>query len=667
MTLRRRSPAAGPLPRALAAGLALSWVSPMTFGTESVPGAGWSSHAGDGGSTRYSALDQITPENVRELQVAWRYSTGELTRRGPELIQNSSTQVTPILAGDKLVFCTPFNRIIALDPATGTELWVHDPDIDLSHRLPFQYNCRGVALWEAPDIAPGQPCRHRVLSGTNDMRIIAVDLEDGRRCQDFGDNGEIAVPHGPTAFAGEIKITSPPAVVNGVVVVGTFIMDNLRRQAPDGTVHAFDARTGAPRWQFDPIPRDPADPAWETWHDDSAPHSGAGNVWAPMSVDAERDLIFLPVSSAAPDFWGGDRPGDNLYTGSVVALRAGSGEYVWHFQHVRHDIWDYDTPAAPLLFDLPSAEGITPALALMTKQGFVFVLDRETGKPLFETEDRPVPQSAMPGEWLSPTQPFPVRPAPLLPERVRPEDAWGFTFWDRRACRRLIASLHHEGMFTPPTTAPGTLLNPGTAGGMNWGGAAWSLDQDLLIVNLTNVPQVVELIPRQKIPGVEGISLVDGKDVAAMQGSPYGISRRWLLSPLGAPCVAPPWGELVAIDTRDGEIRWRSPLGSIRDHLPVPLNIRLGTPNLGGPLVTAGGLVFIGATMDRMLRAFDLLTGSELWSMRMPAGTQTSPMTYEADGRQYVVLATGHHLWFGSKAGDELIALALPEDRRSSR
>ena len=667
MELRGRTSAARSVKLALAAGLALSWIIPGVLATEAGYGQGWNTHAGDDGSARYSALDQLTPDNVSELRVAWSYSTGEMARRGPELIQNSSTQVTPILADGKLVFCTPFNRLIALDPATGAELWVHDPEIDLSHTLPFQYNCRGVAVWEAPDIPPDQPCHRRVLSGTNDMRVIAVDLRDGRRCQDFGENGEIPVPHGPTIFDGEIKITSPPAVVNGVLVVGSFIMDNLRRQAPDGTVYAFDAVTGAARWQFDPIPRDPADPAWQSWHDDSAPNSGAGNVWAPMSVDADRDLIFLPVSSAAPDFWGGDRPGDNLYTGSVVALRATTGEYVWHFQHVRHDIWDYDTPAAPLLFDLSTTEGLIAAVAVTTKQGFVFVLDRETGEPLFEIEDRPVPQSAMPGEWLSPTQPFPVRPAPLLPERVRPGDAWGFTFWDRRACRRLIANLHHDGMFTPPTTAPGTLLNPGTAGGMNWGGAAWAADRDLLVVNLTNVPQIVELIPREAIPGVDGITLVDGKDVAAMRGSPYGISRRWLLSPLGAPCVPPPWGELVAIDLRDGEIRWRSPLGSIRDHLPIPLNIRLGTPNLGGPLVTAGGLVFIGATMDRMLRAFDIRTGDELWSMRMPAGTQTSPMTYEAEGRQFVVLATGHHLWFGSKPGDELIALALPDESASSR
>ena len=625
-------------------------------------GDGWSHPGGDAGASRHSALAQITPGNVRRLEVAWTYSTGEIERRGPELIRNSSTQVTPILVDGRLVFCTPFNRLIALDPANGRELWVFDPQIDESHALPFQYNCRGVTVWEDPDASTGEHCRRRVLMGTNDMRLLAVDLGDGRPCAGFGQDGEVRVPHGPLQFPGEIKIASPPAVVNGVVVVGSFVMDNLRSDAPDGTVFAFDARSGEPRWRFEPIPRDPSDPAWRTWENDSAPNSGAGNVWAPMTVDEARDLVFLPVSSAAPDFWGGHRPGDNLYTGSVVALRGATGEVVWHFQHVRHDVWDYDTPAAPMLVDLPRGGELLPAVVVTTKQGFVFVLDRDTGEPLFDVEERPVPQSALPGEVLSPTQLFPVTPPPLLPERVTPDDAWGFTFWDRRACRRLIAGLHHEGMFTPPTTAPGTLLNPGTAGGMNWGGAGWSREHGAIVVNLTNVPQVVELVPRDQVGDAEGITLVEGRDVAAMQGVPYAVNRRWLLSPLGAPCVAPPWGELVAIDLASGEVSWRSPLGSLRDHLPVPIHWRLGTPNLGGPLVTAGGLVFIGATMDRMLRAFDLATGKELWRHRMPAGTQTSPMSYEAGGRQFVVMALGHHLWFGSPAGDQIVAFALPED-----
>lgn len=629
--------------------------------------ADWSHTGASSGGDRYSPHAQIDRNNVARLEVAWRYSTGELERRGDAPITNSSTQVTPVLFEDSLLFCTPFDRIIALDAATGEERWVHDPEVDGSHTLPFQYNCRGVAVWTDPELSGDAPCRDRVLTGTSDMRLVAVDARSGERCEEFGEGGEVAIPHGELAFPGEVKTPSAPVVLNGVVVVGTSIMDNLHTQAPDGTVHGFDARTGELRWHFEPIPRDPSDPAWETWHDDSAPDSGAGNVWAPMVVDETRDLVFLPVSSAAPDFWGGARPGRNLYTGSLVALDGSSGEVRWYFQHVHHDLWDYDTPSPPMLVELGRDGATVPAVVQTTKQGFVFVLHRETGEPLFPVEHRPVPQSAEPGEWVSPTQPFPVLPEPLLPLEVTPDDAWGFTFFDRRACRQRIEGLHHEGIFTPPRTEPGTLMNPGTAGGMNWGGPAWDPARRLAIVNFTNVPQVVTLLPREEVGDVEGITLVEGRDVAAMVGAPYAVSRDWLLSPLGAPCVAPPWGELAAIDLDTGEIAWRRPLGSIREQVPALLrwtrrDWELGTPNLGGPVVTAGGLVFIAATMDRKLRAFDIDSGETLWQHTLDAGTQTTPMTYMAGGRQFVAIATGHHLWFGTPKGDEIIVFALPED-----
>jgi len=293
----------------------------------------------------------------------------------------------------------------------------------------------------------------------------------------------------------------------------------------------------------------------------------------------------------------------------------------------------------------------------------VFVFDRTNGTPLFPIEERPVPQGALPGEWLSATQPFPVKPEPLVPTELRPEDAWGFTFWDRRACRRRIESLRSEGIFTPPSTAPGTILMPGTAGGANWGGAAFDARRELMIVNVNRVPQVVTLIPRREIPEVRGIDLTGGRDTAEAAGTPYGVRREWLLSPWGAPCSAPPWGELIAVSLKDGSVRWRVPLGSIEKFLPIPIEWNLGTPNLGGPIVTAGGLVFIAATMDGFLRAFDVDSGEMLWRHELPAGSQTTPMTYEAGGRQFVVIATGHHLWFGSPAGDEVVAFALPVAR----
>ncbi|MCE3284466.1 MAG: enzyme repeat family protein [Steroidobacteraceae bacterium] len=623
--------------------------------------AGWGYFGGTSGGTRYSTAKQVDRENVGDLAVAWRYSTGELRRRGPELIANSSTQTTPIVVDGSLVFCTPFNRMVALDPATGRERWVYDSEVSLDHALPYHYNCRGVSAWRDPQAAPGSACATRVFMGTNDSRLVAVDSRTGRACSDFGQAGQVRITRDwSDKFAGESKITSAPVIAAGVVAVGSFVMDNIRTDAPPGTVFAFDARTGEPRWKFDPIPRDPADPAFATWLEGSALRTGAANVWSTMVADERRGIIYAPVGSAAPDFFGGMRKGDNLYSSSLVALNARTGKPIWHFQTVHHDIWDYDVSAPPLLAELPHGGGTVPAVVQNTKQGFVFVFDRVTGKPLFPIEERPVPQRGLPGEWLSPTQPFPTRPEPLVPTEVTPDDAWGFTPWDRHKCRELIETFRSEGIYTPPSEGPGTLLTPGSAGGANWGGAAFDAKRRLMIVNVNRVAQVVQMIPRAEIPGIEGISLARGKDVAAATGTPYGTRRDWLLSPLGAPCTAPPWSELVAVDLASGDVRWRVPLGSIEKQLPIRFEWNLGTPSLGGPIVTAGGLVFIAGTMDGYLRAYDIDTGEMLWRHEMPAGTQATPMTYEVGGRQYVVLVTGHHLWFDSPAGDEVIAFALP-------
>jgi len=622
----------------------------------------WTHYGGDQAGIRYSALAGINRDNVKNLAVAWRYSTGELQRRGPELIANSSTQTTAIIAAGSLVFCTPFNRIIALDPATGRERWVFDPKVPLDHPLPFQYNCRGVTPWDDPDAPAGAACAQRIIMGANDGRIYAVDARTGRACEGFGEGGSVQVTWDrPSRWKGEAKIASAPVVVNGVIATGAFIMDNLRTDAPTGSVYAFDARTGAPKWRFDTIPGDPADPGYATWLEGSAERTGAANVWSTMVADPERNLIFAPVGSASPDFWGGERKGDNLYSSSLVALDATTGERRWHFQLVRHDIWDYDAASPPMLVDIRRNGKVIPAVVQNTKQGFSFVLERDTGKPVFGVVDKPAPQRALSGEWLSPTQPWPVKPEPLVPTKVTPDDAWGFTPWDRWQCRKLIEGLRSEGIFTPPSTGAGTILSPGNAGGMNWGGPAYDPTRQLMVVNTNRVPQVVQMIPRAEIPGVTGITLEGGRDVAAQEGTPYGVHRFWLLSPWGAPCVKPPWGELVAVDLASGDVRWRVPLGSIERQLPLKFEWNLGTPNLGGPVVTAGGLVFIAATMDNVIRAFDVESGKMLWRDDLPAGGQATPMTYAADGRQFVVMISGHHMWFGSPAGDEVIAYALPK------
>jgi quinoprotein glucose dehydrogenase len=623
--------------------------------------AGWPYYGGSSDGTRYSSAREITPDNVSGLKIAWRYSTGEMQRRGPDLIANSSTETTPILVDGSLIFCTPFNRLVALDPATGRERWVMDPAVDLSHKIPYQYNCRGVSYWRDATAVTGAFCATRIFMGTNDSRIIAVDSRTGRRCTEFGTDGEVRILRDkPVLFPGEVKIASAPVVAKGVVAVGSFVMDNIRTDAPSGTVFAFDARSGAPRWKFEPVPRDPADPAMATWLEGSAARTGAANVWSTMVADEARGIIYAPVGSASPDFFGGERKGDNLYSSTLVALDAVTGRPVWHFQSVHHDVFDYDVSAPPLLADLRRDGKTVPVVVQNTKQGFVWVLDRTTGVPVFGVVEKPVPQNGLPGEVLSATQPFPVKPEPLVPLSLRPEDAWGFTFWDRRACEKKIATLQSHGIFTPASVSPGTLQVPGSAGGANWGGAAYDANTQTMIVNVNRAAQVVTMIPRKDIPGVTGISLANGTDVSAAMGTPYGVHREWLVSPLGAPCNAPPWGELVAVDLADGSVRWRVPLGSIEKRLPIPIEWNLGTPNLGGPIITAGGLIFIAATMDQFLRAFDLATGKMLWRTELPAGGQATPMTYEADGRQFVVMVTGHHMWFGSKAGDEVVAYSLP-------
>jgi quinoprotein glucose dehydrogenase len=629
-------------------------------------GKGWGYYGGTSAGTRYSAAAQITPANVKELAVAWKYSTGEMKRRGDKLIADSSTQTTAILVDDNLVFCSPFGRMIALDPATGRERWVHDGAVALDHEIPYQYNCRGVSQWKDPQAQPGAVCATRLFMGTADSRIVAVDSRTGKSCPDFGQGGEVKVTRDwPDKYKGESQIASAPVVAAGVVAVGSFVMDNIRTDAPPGTVFAFDARTGHTKWKFDPVPRDPADPAYATWGNDSAKVTGAGNAWSTMVADEARGIIYVPTGSASPDFFGGKRPGNNLYTSSLVALDANTGKPVWHFQSVHHDIFDYDVSAPPLLAELKRGGTTVPAVVQNTKQGFVFVFDRTNGKPLFPIEERKVPTTGgLPGEWISPTQPFPVKPEPLVPTRTTPDDAWGFTPWDKWKCKKLIESLRWGDIFTPPSEGLGTILTPGNAGGANWGGAAFDPATQTMYVNVNRVPQVIQSIPRAELKGAEGITLLSsGKDVAAAAGTPYGTHRYFLLSPWGAPCTKPPWGELVAVDLGSGDVKWRVPLGSIEKKLPIKFEWNLGTPNIGGPIVTAGGVVFIGATMDTIFRAFDAKSGDMLWRYDLPAGTQTTPMTYEYRGRQYVVLITGHHMWFGTPAGDEVYAFALPEKK----
>ncbi|MCB1680187.1 MAG: pyrroloquinoline quinone-dependent dehydrogenase [Halioglobus sp.] len=630
----------------------------------------WPQYGGDNGGMRFAASAQITPANVGDLEVAWTYRTGEKQRRGAEAFQRSSFQATPLLlppaAGQSLVFCTPFNRVVALDPATGAERWVHEPDIA---PMNAPYRCRGVAYWSdsrAADPAPAA-CRHRIFSLTADRRLIALDAATGEPCSEFGEGGTVRAKADKTAaFPGEIRSASPPLVVNDTVVVGSALQDFVRRDAPRGTVFAFDARSGALKWSFDPVPQARRDPAYASWQNDSAQSVGQANVWTPMSADDERNLVLLPTSTATANFYGGFRPGDNLYANSTVALDADTGAVVWYFQVSHHDVWDYDLASQPVVADIRKDGKVFPVVIQATKQGWLFVFDRDTGKPYFPVEERAVPQNGLPGEYLSPTQPFPLLPPPLIPQTLTADDAWGFTFYDRGACEDKIRALRSEGIYTP-VTERGTVFYPSSIGGMNWGGVAFDPGSNLVIANTNRVPMQVRAIPLDQKPadssGGEKGDHVGGK--AAMQAlfpkdMPYGFEMKFLESPFGAPCSKPPWGSLVAVDLTDGSIVWDVPLGTIKKLAPLPIPWKLGTPNLGGPIITGGGLVFIGAAMDDMIRAFDLKSGEELWADDLPAGGQATPMSYAIDGRQFVVIAAGGHDILDTTRGDYVIAYALP-------
>ncbi len=623
---------------------------------ESGPTAEWPEYGGDPGGLRFSPLDQITPENVDDLELAWVYHHGDISDGTGELTR-TSFNATPIVIDGSLFFCTGLNRVIALDPETGAERWAFDPKLRNSRlRGPYPLTCRGVAYWRGPAEEAGRACGRRVFTGTVDAQLIALDAETGKPCADFGELGRVALREGVgEAEPWEYYVTSPPQVIHDTVVVGALVADNLRADAPSGVVRAFDVRTGALRWAWDPLPPGVESPSVRG--EDYA--AGTANVWSILSADPERNLVFVPTGNAAPDYYSANRRGLDHYSSSVVALDASNGEVVWFFQTVHHDVWDYDVASQPVLFELETDAGRVPALAQATKMGHIFLLQRETGEPLFPVEERPVPQDGVPGERLSPTQPFPTRPPPLHPATLTPEDAWGFTPWDRAKCAEIIAGYRSEGIFTPPSLQ-GSIQYPGSAGGPNWGSVAIDPRKGVLFVNQMRIPGVVQLIAREDYEKLEESAAVYPYELYPMKGTPYGLRRGPLLSPLGAPCNPPPWGTLTAVELATGAVLWEATLGTTRDQAPFPLWLRLGAPNLGGSIVTASGLVFIGATTDKFLRAFDAETGREIWSQRLPYTANATPLTYRLrkDGKQYLVIASGGHGW--SEPGDALMAFALP-------
>ena len=614
--------------------------------------SGWQYYGGDQGGRHYSSLEQINTENVADLEQAWVFRSGDMETYGQEMLK-TSTQSTPLLlppaAGESLVYCTPFNRVIALDPGSGAKRWEFEPNIDRRGDRPFR--CRGVSYAEEMRVSDAGQCRHRLYLGTHDRKLWAIDAINGKPCEDFGDQGKLLLYGEEGYVPGDVSNSSAPVVANGVIVVGSTVVDFVRATTPRGTVRAFDSFSGKPLWQFDPLL--------------NYANSGSANVWAPMSVDEQNGLLYLPTSAASPDYYGAQREGAGLYANSIVALDLHSGAVRWHFQHVRHDLWDYDTPAQPILFAWQKNGEKIPALAQLTKQGFVFVFNRLTGESLWEITEQPVPPSQIPGEHAFPTQPKPIAPPQLLNPFLMPADAWGLTPWDRRSCAKQLASLHNLGLFTP-TSETLTLMYPGSLGGPNWGGGALLGDSGILLTNVNNVAFTGRLIPTPQDIDPQTKKrdhpAAGHRMQVTMDGTPYNIEIGSLQSPLGIPCNPPPWGKLVAVDLIGGTILWETALGSVHEMGPVtaPFHIEWGTPNLGGGIATAGGLFFIGATMDRQLRAFDVANGETLWQVTLPIDATATPMTYLYRGRQYVVINAGGHHMFNRGYGDYLHAFALP-------
>jgi quinoprotein glucose dehydrogenase len=627
---------------------------------------GWMHYGGDEGGSRFSSLTQVNRENVKDLELAWTYRTGAVEANS-KLRMFIDFQATPILlpeeAGGHLIICDPFTKVIALDPVTGEERWTHEPKFS---KVPYagRFKCKGLAQWRDPDAEAGAACATRLFLPLPDLRLLAIDARNGNKCHGFGEDGAIDVK--PLIEAMEpadgvigTQLLSTAVIISGVVVVTTTSNKFKSASSVNGAIRGFDARNGKLRWTFDPLVRVAAgglEPTPQT--------VGGGNVWSLMSIDSERDLLFLPTASPAPNFWGVHRPGDNRYANSIVALRGSTGEVVWHFQVVHHDIWDRDMPSQPIVVDIRREGEMIPAVIQLTKSGMVFVFNRETGESLFPIEERPVPTDGIPNEQVSPTQPFTVKPPPLVRQTLSPDDAWGFTFFDRIFCRKRIESLRHGNMYEPPSLQ-GTIMYPQVGGGSNWGGGAFDPQRNLLITPVSQIPYFIRLIPKEDVdPNTAKLPQAG----APMQfpgyigGTPYALEQGPLMSPFFSPCTAPPWNMLVAVDMAVGEIKWKVPFGVLDKLMPVPVPLNWGAPSAGGPIITAGGLIFIGATSDSRIRAYDIDTGEELWQDMMPTSAMSTPMTYAANGRQYVVIAAGGHSWYYAKGIDDyLLAYALPE------
>lgn len=612
---------------------------------------------------RFAALDQINKGNVSELKVAWTAHTGDIPQSNGS---GAEDQNTPLQVGDTLFVCTPYSKVLALDVDSGKEKW----RFDSKATAPNWQRCRGLGYFEettqkaaATLAAPAQPaaCPRRLFLPTTDARLLAINADNGKLCEDFGDHGTVDLKVG----MGEVKPgyyqqTSTPLVAGNVVIVGGRVADNFSTGEPPGVVRAYDVHTGKLAWAWDPgnpnitgVP-----PEGQTYT------RGTPNVWSAMSYDAKLNLVYLPTGNATPDFFGGTRtPEDDKYSSSIVAVDAASGKVRWHFQTTHHDLWDFDLPSQPLLYDLPNGKGgTTPVIVQTSKQGMIFMLNRETGEPVAKVEERPVPQGNVEGERYSKTQPYSVGMPMIGNETLTESDMWGATPIDLLICRIEFKGMRHQGVFTPPGLDR-SLQYPGSLGGMNWGSVSVDPNNSLMFVNDMRLGLANYMVPRANVAkDASGIEM----GIVPMDGTPYGAMRERFLSPLGIPCQKPPFGTMSAVDLKSGKIVWQVPVGTVQDtgplgirmHMPIPI----GMPTLGASLSTQSGLLFFAGTQDFYLRAFDTANGKEIWKSRLPVGSQSGPMTYVSPktGKQYILINAGGARQSPDR-GDYIIAYALPD------
>ena len=650
----------------------------------------WAAYGRNNAATRFSPLQQITPDNVAKLEQAWLFRTGDLPQK------RWGAETTPLKVGDTLYLCTARNQLVALNAADGTERWRFDPKIK-DKSIPYTAACRGVSYYEVPataqqaadadvaaDLASGQSqvpvltqlprsaCSARIIEGTLDGRLIAVDAATGKPCAGFGNNGQVDITLGMgDSPAGYVSITSPPAIVQGVIVTGHQVLDGQRRDAPSGVIQAYDAITGKLRWAWDmDQPELTGLPAQGKTYTRGTP-----NMWTTATGDDQLGLVYLPMGNSAGDYWSGSRTeNQNKYATSLVAIDVNTGKPVWHFQAVRKDVWDYDMGSQATLVDYPTAAGKVPAILLPTKQGDMYVLDRRTGKLLTPAEERKVPTGGVEPEQRSPTQLFSLYHTLRKPDLTE-RDMWGITPIDQLVCRIQFRKASYEGFYTPPTADRHSIEYPGYNGGSDWGSVSVDPRRGVIVANYNDMPNYNLLVPRAT---ADKLGWVPREDVRAdkggaegagdpQTGTPYAIdvNAGWRLPFTKLLCKQPPYGGIRAVDMRTGKTLWDRPFGSARGNGPFGIRsglpIEIGTPNNGGSVVTASGLIFIAAATDDLLRAIDLKTGKELWHAKLPAGGQANPMIYAFGGRQYVVIMAGGHHFMETPAGDYVIAYALPK------